>query len=193
MAVPIWGCSTESDGGWRASRYPGLAPGRRPVPRAGGVTGETGGQAARGGQMLIWAGAVRVGRRGPACGKHGRALVFRSRSMTTRRRARPASARSRLARASAAGRLAVAAPERPAPSGHPSAAPAPPENASQRPGRRSCPPGPAVPGQPPWQDRRRQRKPARVCETGRAAKLPGSRGSLTQIPTASGASLLSHA
>ena len=66
--------------------------------------------------MLIWTGAVRVARRGPACGKLSRALVFRSRgrprSMTMRRRARPASARSRQARVSAAGRLAVAAPER---------------------------------------------------------------------------------
>ena len=66
--------------------------------------------------MLIWTGAVRVARRGPACGKLSRALVFRSRcrsrSMTVRRRARPASARSRQALVSAAGRLAVAAPER---------------------------------------------------------------------------------
>ena len=134
--------------------------------------------------MLIWTGAVRVARRGPACGKLSRALVFRSRcrsrSMTMRRRARPASAIP-------AGPGQGPAGPRSAPCGRPFPAQTLREKTSQRPGPRPCPPGPADPGQHPRQDRP-WRKRARVCKTGRAAKLPGPRGLLTQIPTASGAS-----
>src|SRR5215831_19788391 len=74
------------------------------------------GQAVRGWQMLIWAGAVRVASRGPPDGKARRALVLRSRcrcrSTWTRRRARPAKMALRFAVVRAAGRLAVAAPDR---------------------------------------------------------------------------------
>jgi len=76
---------------------------------------------------------------------------------------------------------------RSAPCGRPFPAQTLREKTSQRPGPRPCPPGPAAPGQHPRQDRP-WRKRARVCKTGRAAKLPGPRGLLTQIPTASGAS-----
>lgn len=61
---------------------------------------------------LIWAVAVVVARCGPPVGKPSRALVLGSRSTTTRRRARPAQMALRLALAIAAGRLAVAAPDR---------------------------------------------------------------------------------
>ena len=95
-------------------------PGRRAVAPGGGrfhgPASVTGGQAVRGWQMLISAGAVRVARRGPPGGKPGRALVLRSRcrcrSTWTRRRARPARMASRFAAVRAAGRLAVAAPDR---------------------------------------------------------------------------------
>src|SRR5690349_25124565 len=94
-------------------------PGRRAVAPDGGRfhdRGWCGGQAVRGWQTLIWAGAVRVARRGPPAGKPGRALVLRSRcrcrSTWTRRRARPARMTSRFAAVRTAGRLAVAAPDR---------------------------------------------------------------------------------
>src|SRR5690349_9801911 len=94
-------------------------PGRRAVAPDGGRfhdRGWCGGQAVRGWQTLIWAGAVRVTRRGPPAGKPGRALVLRSRcrlrSTVTRCLARPARIRLRLAVISGAGRLAVAAPDR---------------------------------------------------------------------------------
>jgi hypothetical protein len=93
-------------------------------PMAGGFCGgcdqmepgEAAGQAAMGPQTLIWALAVAVARCGLPGGKLVRALVFRSRcrfrSVSPRRRARSARMASRLAPVSAAGRLAVAAPER---------------------------------------------------------------------------------
>ena len=82
------------DCGRRACWYPGVAPGRRPVPRPAGC-GKAG-QAASGLQMPIWAGAMRVGRPGLGVREAGTglglAVAVPSRSMTTRRRARPASA-----------------------------------------------------------------------------------------------------
>src|SRR5262250_279735 len=100
-------CSTESDGWvwarWRARVS--LRAGGRFCGRgdwvAVGLAGDAAGQAATVPQTLIWAGAVRVARRGPAGGKPGRALVFRSRwrflSTWTRRRARAARMASRRA------------------------------------------------------------------------------------------------
>ena len=95
-------------------------PRRRAVAPGGGrlhgPASVIGGQAVRGWQRLISAGAVRVTRRGPPGGKPGRALALRSRcrqrSTWTRRRARPARMASRFAVVRAAGRLAVAAPAR---------------------------------------------------------------------------------
>src|SRR5258708_4904574 len=102
---------------------PAVAPGGRPVPHpavSGGdkgvVTGRAGGQAA-GMQTPMRAVAVRVLRSPrPAPGKPCRALVFRSRcrfrSMTVRHLPRARSVPRREAAVMAAGRLAVAAPDR---------------------------------------------------------------------------------
>ena len=106
----------ERYGYWRG---PGVAPGRA----AGSTSGcfgqgirEGGGQAAAGAQTLTWAAAVRVATPRPAAGNAGRVLVLRSRCLfrlVTMRRL-PRSCRALRCRAAmmAAGRLAVAVPDR---------------------------------------------------------------------------------